>query len=56
MQAIITARQPSVSDSKHQTMSMEQRPNILIIDEIDGVSSSGGSDVSDSFVVEYQPY
>ncbi|KAI8369318.1 P-loop containing nucleoside triphosphate hydrolase protein [Radiomyces spectabilis] len=44
MQAII--REPASSDGSKQgrTMSMQQKPNILIIDEIDGASSGGGSE------------
>ncbi|KAG0169481.1 hypothetical protein DFQ30_003575 [Apophysomyces sp. BC1015] len=44
MQAIFTERQTSTGGNTPQMASMEQRPNMLIIDEIDGVSSSGGSD------------
>ncbi|KAI8878823.1 P-loop containing nucleoside triphosphate hydrolase protein [Backusella circina FSU 941] len=41
MQAIM--REP-VSGSGKRIMSMDQKPNILIIDEIDGASSSGGAE------------
>jgi chromosome transmission fidelity protein 18 len=43
MQAII--REPTSADGQ-RVMSMDQRPNLLIIDEIDGVSSSGGAEVN----------
>ncbi|KAF7726259.1 hypothetical protein EC973_008969 [Apophysomyces ossiformis] len=44
MQAIFTEKDLSGNSDKPRLMSMEQRPNMLIIDEIDGVSSAGGSD------------
>lgn len=42
MQAII--RENSEKDGREMTM--KQKPNLLIIDEIDGASSGGGADVS----------
>ncbi|KAG2224906.1 hypothetical protein INT45_010855 [Circinella minor] len=42
MQAII--REPIAEKGGNRTMSMEQKPNCLIIDEIDGASSGGGGD------------
>lgn len=44
MQAII--KQTDTSKDGKEKVKMEQKPNLLIIDEIDGASSSGGSDVS----------
>jgi chromosome transmission fidelity protein 18 len=45
MQAII--RDANSSETGERTMTMNQKPNLVIIDEIDGVSSkSGNSDVS----------
>ena len=44
MQAII--REPVAEKDGNRTMSMEQKPNCLIIDEIDGASSGGGGDVN----------
>jgi chromosome transmission fidelity protein 18 len=41
MQAIIRQR-----NDKEKNMTMIQKPNLLIIDEIDGASTSGGGDVS----------
>jgi hypothetical protein len=43
MQAII--REPTSADGE-RVMSMDQKPNLLIIDEIDGASSSGGAEVN----------
>lgn len=43
MQAIIN-KYTSTEDGK-TTVSMQQKPNLLIIDEIDGASSGGGSEV-----------
>ena len=42
MQAII--RDANQKD-ENRTMSMRQKPNLLIIDEIDGASSGGGGEV-----------
>ncbi|KAL0097434.1 hypothetical protein J3Q64DRAFT_1060365 [Phycomyces blakesleeanus] len=47
MQAII--RTKDATSSTEQTMKMQQKPNMLIIDEIDGASSGGGSE---SFIKE----
>ncbi|ORY96506.1 P-loop containing nucleoside triphosphate hydrolase protein [Syncephalastrum racemosum] len=44
MQAII--REGKTDDNGERSMSMKQKPNLLVIDEIDGASSSGG----DSFI------
>jgi chromosome transmission fidelity protein 18 len=43
MQAIM--RDVQIKEEK-RTMSMTQKPNLLIIDEIDGASSGGGSEVN----------
>lgn len=45
MQAIVNDSQSTANKEGKQTFT--QKPNLLIIDEIDGVSSGGGSDVSD---------
>lgn len=45
MQAIVNDSQSTTNNEGKQTFT--QKPNLLIIDEIDGVSSGGGSDVSD---------
>ncbi|EIE90206.1 hypothetical protein RO3G_14917 [Rhizopus delemar RA 99-880] len=46
MQAII--RDANSSETGERTMTMNQKPNLVIIDEIDGVSSKSGN--SDSFI------
>lgn len=43
MQAII--REGVADENGDRTMSMKQKPNLLVIDEIDGASNTGG-DVS----------
>jgi chromosome transmission fidelity protein 18 len=45
MQAIVQNSVSSGSKSEKNT-SFGQKPNLLIIDEIDGASSGGGNDVS----------
>ncbi|KAI9250024.1 hypothetical protein BY458DRAFT_33921 [Sporodiniella umbellata] len=46
MQAII--RKPNESEKK--TMNMDQKPNLIVIDEIDGVSNRNGTGGTDSFI------
>ncbi|PHZ17356.1 P-loop containing nucleoside triphosphate hydrolase protein [Rhizopus microsporus ATCC 52813] len=48
MQAII--RDSNTEEDGKRTMTMSQKPNLLIIDEIDGVSGSSGSSGTDSFI------
>ncbi|CAO3669965.1 unnamed protein product [Rhizopus microsporus] len=48
MQAII--RDSNTEEDGKRTMAMNQKPNLLVIDEIDGVSSSSGSSGTDSFI------
>lgn len=45
MQAII--RDSNTEEDGKRTMAMNQKPNLLVIDEIDGVSSSSGSSGTD---------
>lgn len=44
MQAIV--KHTDTGKDGKEDVKMQQKPNFLIIDEIDGASSSGGSDVS----------
>lgn len=48
MQAIM--RDPNQLENGERTMSMNQKPNLIVIDEIDGVSNRSGAGGTDSFI------